>query len=407
MLTVLQILTQEAVDPAVRQAAAVFFKNLVKAHWSPEDETQFTVPADTKTQVKNGLLTLFLSVPAKLQAQLSEAMSLIATHDFPQQWPNLLTELVGQLSAAAGATPRDYAKISGLLAIAHSITGRYRHEFKSDTLYAEIKTVLEAMQSPLLELSKLASSDLPAATAAGKGPITTLLGTLTLICKLFYDLTAQDLPEFFEDHLAEWMSMFNAVLKYSNPDLDADEDDTDPSPISLLQVRSPSHHAPRPPTPQQRLCTHQHTGAYRPLPPAAAAGPCRSRIASAHSPSSHGGTAHTFCLYGFHRHPMLRDGPQHIPCCPPPPSQGAGGMRETVTWRGRSHRKVRSLPCRARRDGRRRTISPARGPHLAHPSCRNGSPSPSHRSANTLTHTTRSTRTRSTRTRSTCARVLH
>ena len=31
--------------------------------------------------------------------------------------------------------------------------------------------------------SKLASSDLPAATAAGKGPITTP-GTLTLICKL-------------------------------------------------------------------------------------------------------------------------------------------------------------------------------------------------------------------------------
>ena len=101
VLTVLQILTQESVDLAVRQSAAVFFKNLVKAHWAPEDETQYTVPTDTKTQVKNGLLSLFLAVPAKLQAQLSEAMSLIATHDFPAQWPNLLGELVSQLSAAA------------------------------------------------------------------------------------------------------------------------------------------------------------------------------------------------------------------------------------------------------------------------------------------------------------------
>ena len=241
VLTVLQILTQEAVNPAVRQAAAVFFKNLVKAHWAPEDETAYTVPAETKTQVKNGLLTLFLSVPAKLQAQLSEAMSLIATHDFPQQWPNLLGELVSQLSAAAGAQPRDYAKISGLLAIAHSITGRYRHEFKSDTLYAEIKTVLEAMQTPLLELSKLAAADLPAATQAGEGPTRTLLGALTLICKLFYDLTAQDLPEYFEDHLAEWMGTFTAVLKYSNPSLAADDDDSEPSPISLLQVRGGGH----------------------------------------------------------------------------------------------------------------------------------------------------------------------
>ena len=238
VLTVLQILTQESVDLAVRQSAAVFFKNLVKAHWAPEDETQYTVPTDTKTQVKNGLLSLFLAVPAKLQAQLSEAMSLIATHDFPAQWPNLLGELVSQLSAAAAATPRDYAKISGLLAIAHSITGRYRHEFKSDTLYAEIKTVLEAFQSPLLELSKLAAGDLPTATAAGKGPATILLNALTLISKLFYDLTAQDLPEFFEDHLTEWMGSFTAILKYQNPALAADEDDTEPSPVSTLQAEA-------------------------------------------------------------------------------------------------------------------------------------------------------------------------
>ena len=116
VLTVLQILTQEAVHPAVasqrvlqkpRQGALVARGREVHSTSRHEDASQ-EQPAD-----------LFLSVSAKLQAQLSEAMSLIATHDFPQQWPNLLTELVGQLSAAAGATPRDYAKISGLLAIAH------------------------------------------------------------------------------------------------------------------------------------------------------------------------------------------------------------------------------------------------------------------------------------------------
>ena len=236
VLTVLQILTQEPVDMAVRQSAAVFFKNLVKAHWSPEDETGDTVPVATKAQVKDGLLSLFLAVPPRLQAQLSEAMSLIASHDFPDQWPNLLGELVGQLGAAASATPRDYAKISGLLKIAHSITGRYRHEFKSDTLYAEIKTVLTAFESPLLELAKIAGSDLPAATAAGKQACITLLDANTLIAKLFYDLTAQDLPEYFEDHLAEWMAHFTALLKYSNSSLDADEDDTEPSPVSCLQA---------------------------------------------------------------------------------------------------------------------------------------------------------------------------
>ena len=188
ILTVLQILTHEGVDIAIRQAASVFFKNLVKAHWAPEDETAYTIPADTKTQVKDGLLSLFLFVPPKLQAQLSEAMSLIATHDFPEQWPNLLSELVGQLNTAASATPRDYAKVGGLLAIAHSITGRYRHEFKSDKLYAEIKTVLDAFQAPLLQLTQLAVSELPAATSAGKEACVPLLSTITTIATLFYDV---------------------------------------------------------------------------------------------------------------------------------------------------------------------------------------------------------------------------
>ena len=193
VLTVLQILTHEGVDIAIRQAASVFFKNLVKAHWTPEDETAYTIPADTKTQVKDGLLSLFLFVPAKLQAQLSEAMSLIATHDFPDQWPNLLSELVGQLNTAASATPRDYAKVGGLLAIAHSITGRYRHEFKSDKLYAEIKTVLDAFQAPLLQLAQLAVSELPAATSAGKQACIPLLSAITTTATLFYDVSCAGL----------------------------------------------------------------------------------------------------------------------------------------------------------------------------------------------------------------------
>ena len=51
--------------------------------------------------------------------------------------------------------------------------------------------MLEAFQSPLLELVKLAAADLPAATAAGDAACKQLLNTLTLVAKLFYDLTAQ------------------------------------------------------------------------------------------------------------------------------------------------------------------------------------------------------------------------
>jgi hypothetical protein len=47
---------------------------------------------------------------------------------------------------------------------------------------------------------------------------------------------AQDLPEYFEDHLSDWMTHFTALLKYSNASLAADDDDTEPSPVSCLQA---------------------------------------------------------------------------------------------------------------------------------------------------------------------------
>ena len=42
---------------------------------------------------------------------------------------------------------------------------RYRHEFKSDELFREIKYVLERFQAPLLRLFEVALGDLPAAMA--------------------------------------------------------------------------------------------------------------------------------------------------------------------------------------------------------------------------------------------------
>lgn len=36
--------------------------------------------------------------------------------------------------------------------------------------------------------------------------------SLVLICKVFYSLNYQDLPEFFEDNMASWMSNFHTLL---------------------------------------------------------------------------------------------------------------------------------------------------------------------------------------------------
>ena len=46
----------------------------------------------------------------------------------------------------------DFHKINGVLRTAHSLTKRYRHEFKSQELWSEIKLVLEQFAEPFTEL---------------------------------------------------------------------------------------------------------------------------------------------------------------------------------------------------------------------------------------------------------------
>jgi exportin-2 (importin alpha re-exporter) len=41
-----------------------------------------------------------LSTPQLIRAQLSEALTIISSHDFPANWPQLLPELVERLNGA-------------------------------------------------------------------------------------------------------------------------------------------------------------------------------------------------------------------------------------------------------------------------------------------------------------------
>jgi len=42
------------------------------------------------------------------------------------------------------------------------------------------------------------------------------------ITKIFYSLNCQDIPEFFEDHQEEFMTLLHKYLIYSNPLLESD-----------------------------------------------------------------------------------------------------------------------------------------------------------------------------------------
>lgn len=228
-LVVLRLVAEPSVDDPIRQAAAVNFKNHLRGRWaptaSPEAGNTGPVPSpivDTeKDQIKALIVSLMLSATPRIQSQLSEALAIIGKHDFPKLWPGLLPELVSSLQKASQAS--DYASINGILGTANSIFKKFRYQFKSNDLFLDLKYCLENFAAPLLEMF-LKTATLIDSTANSGGSALTLrplFESQRLSCRIFYSLNFQELPEFFEDHMKEWMTEFRKYLTTNYPALES------------------------------------------------------------------------------------------------------------------------------------------------------------------------------------------
>ncbi len=169
------------------------------------------------------------TVPPQIQSQCSEAIALIAAVDFPQKWDNLLNDILQKFNS-----PNPHI-VSGVLLTANAIFKRFRYKVKSDALYADLLYVLQRMQEPLLQLFKTIGSSIDT-YANDVEQLKPRFASLRSICRIFFSLNWQDLPEYFEDHMGEWMTDFAKYLKYQNPVLVDDDEEEEPSPIDTLQA---------------------------------------------------------------------------------------------------------------------------------------------------------------------------
>ncbi|XP_038057672.1 exportin-2-like [Patiria miniata] len=203
----LELLSKDDVDSTIRISAAVTFKNFVRRNWRVvEDEPNKINDAD-RGLVKDKIVELMLGMPENLQRQLSEAISIIGLEDFPQKWHKLLEQMKEKLGSD------DYNVINGILRTAHSLFKRYRHEFKSQELWTEIKMVLDKLAEPLTILFE------KTVHLTGVTDIKTQYDALVLMCKVFYSLNCQDLPEYFEDNMNTWMTNFLKLVSEDVPAL--------------------------------------------------------------------------------------------------------------------------------------------------------------------------------------------
>lgn len=215
-ITLMHIIAADEIDMNTRLAAALFFKNFIRRRWTNEDG-EHMLPQNDVHILKTEIIGLMVQLPRNLRNQVGEVVSVMAESDFPQRWPNLFEDLVSRLST-------DYTTNIGVLTVAHEICKRWRPLFRSDELFIEIKSVLAVFCAPYLDLMKSIDQSIQAHTG-GKDVLTQLLESMHLLTELFIDLNCQDIPEFFEDNMQQFMEIFHRYMVYRPPNGFSDDDE--------------------------------------------------------------------------------------------------------------------------------------------------------------------------------------
>lgn len=215
------------IDEQIRQAAAVSFKNYLKARWAPVARRSENVPLpdpipdNEKKQIKDNIVPLMLSASPRIQAQLSEALVVIGKHDFPRQWTELLPMLNSMLQKAL-SEGGNYAAINGILGTANSLFKKFRHGYGTNDLRLDLRYCLDNFAVPLLQLfsqtgTLIESSVSSGAPAANLKP---LFESQRLCCRIFYSFNFQELPDLFEDNMELFMNVFVKYLTTPYPALE-------------------------------------------------------------------------------------------------------------------------------------------------------------------------------------------
>ncbi|KAM7189624.1 CAS/CSE protein, C-terminus domain containing protein [Naviculisporaceae sp. PSN 640] len=218
-LALLSIVT-DAQPLKTRLAAALAFKNFIRHNYVDEDGN-YKLPLEEVRTIKQELVGLMISSPPTIQTQLGEAISIIADSDFWERWDTLTKDLVSRLSNT------DFKVTNGVLEVAHSIFVRWRPLFQSNELNREVLHVVDTFGEPFLQMLQVADQQIEA-NKADAAALKGWLETMSLLIRIFYDLSCQDLPPIIETNLQSITLILHKYLSFTSSLFDDEEDEATP-----------------------------------------------------------------------------------------------------------------------------------------------------------------------------------
>ncbi|XP_035258439.1 importin-8 isoform X1 [Anguilla anguilla] len=215
--TLLQIIVSDQVEFPVRQAAAIYLKNMVSQYWQDREPSlggavfPFNIHENDRQQIRDNIVEGIIQSPESVRAQLTVCLRAIIKHDFPGRWTAIVDKI--GLYLQSHNTASWYGSLLALYQLVK--TYEYKKVEERDPLMAAMQVFLPRIQQQVTQL-------LPDATVFS-------VLVQKQILKIFHALVQYSLPLQLINNtvLTQWMEILRAVVDRDVPPetMEVDEDD--------------------------------------------------------------------------------------------------------------------------------------------------------------------------------------
>ncbi|KAL2208576.1 ARM repeat-containing protein [Sarocladium strictum] len=212
-ISLVNVAAHTSIDISVRQAALSTLRLFIESEWSAEDigsEPQVPISDEARAQIKQSLLDLALSQEndRKIKTAASYAIGKIAIHDFPEQWPTLLSTILAVIPTGTDTQLHGALRVLGDL-VDESLSDDQFFSMARDIARSLTEVALNENRKPMLRAQA----------------ISVFRGCFDLM-NMVKDDHATEVKAFAEELLTEWNPFFVTVLKSRLPEVALQENDS-------------------------------------------------------------------------------------------------------------------------------------------------------------------------------------
>ncbi|XP_020033722.1 importin-8 isoform X1 [Castor canadensis] len=215
--SLLWIIVSDHVEFPVRQAAAIYLKNMVTQYWPdrepPPGEAMFpfNIHENDRQQIRDNIVEGIIRSPDLVRVQLTVCLRVIIKHDFPGHWPAVVDKIDYYLQSQNSGS-----WLGSLLCLYQLVrTYEYKKAEEREPLIAAMQIFLPRIQQQIMQLIPDSSH------------YSVLLQKQIL--KIFYALVQYALPLQLVNNqtMTAWMEVFRSIIDRAVPPetLQIDEDD--------------------------------------------------------------------------------------------------------------------------------------------------------------------------------------